>query len=364
MASPGGILRKNSMYVGINYPWFQCGWDFGDPPRSWIGNRPLELWKKDKVRQIEADFQRFAAQGIFAVRWFILADGTNYGMGACAPHRIRGRWSFDPLPEAHAFHRSLQNDFEAVLRICARTGVKLLPSLIDFYWCHEGRPLDGPDGVVKCGRADIIRDPNKRGAFFDRVFEPLLALSMRYADSVYAWELINEPEWVIRKFWCFLAGRKNRTVSLEEMRAFIVEGMRRINGKTLSNGRPAFASSVGFAHWESLQSWNAEALGIRLPQFHYYAQKNRPLPEAAVISRTGCILGEFATAAAKPWPELRSPHSDQSVRSRLLCIEGKGYPACFLWSARAVDPATRWTEGTQRDLLAYAGGARPGTFPA
>jgi hypothetical protein len=36
-------------------------------------------------------------------------------------------------------------------------------------------------------------------------------------------------------------------------------------------------------------------------------------------------------------------------------IEGKGYPACFMWSAKAMDPATRWTEEAHREILTYGG---------
>lgn len=28
------------MHVGVNYPWFDCGWDFGDAPSGWRGQEP------------------------------------------------------------------------------------------------------------------------------------------------------------------------------------------------------------------------------------------------------------------------------------------------------------------------------------
>jgi hypothetical protein len=346
------------MLIGINYPWIDYGWDFGPPP-LWVAKNELSAWRARKHRQIEEDFSRFAAQGIFAVRWFLLADGTNYGMGECAPKATGDDWTFDPLPAGHPFYEQLCDDFAFVLQTCAQNGLKLFPSLIDFHWSGQGSVPENCPGIIKGGRYDIMRDPAKRNAFFDRVLDPLLEASARHPNSIFAWELINEPEWVIRKFP--LSGKRdgNRNVSLKGMRAFISEGMRRINAHLLPAGGRAFRSSVGFAHWNSLHKWDWEKLGITLPQFHYYAQGNCALPPHPSSADCPCVLGEFATAPERDWPDLKSLHMDQTVANRLGCIEEKGYPACFLWSARAADVATRWTAEEHRSIMVYADSRRP-----
>ena len=94
----------------------------------------------------------------------------------------------------------------------------------------------GNSGIIKGGRYDIVRDPEKRQAFFDRILDPLLELSMQYLDSIYAWELINEPEWVVRNLWPWWKRDRDRMVSRKEMKEFIAEGIRRINAKRLSDG--------------------------------------------------------------------------------------------------------------------------------
>ena len=347
------------MHIGINYPWIDYGWDFGDPPPAWVANENLPAWRARKREQIEEDFRRFSSQGIFAVRWFLLADGTNYGTGEFAPRRAGSAWTFDPLPSDHPYYRQLRDDVEFILQACARHSLKLFPSLIDFHWCHQGTAIAGDAGIVKGGRYDIIRDPAKRRAFLDRVLDPLLEAAVAYRDSIYAWELINEPEWVIRKF--SFSGKKdgNRTVSRREMKAFIKEGIGRINSKLLPDGRPAFQSSVGFAHWESLETWDSGKLGVTLHQFHYYAQEDRGLPPHPYAEDQPCVVGEFATAAARDWPDLKSRQQDQTVANRLSCVEEKGYPACFMWSARAVDAATRWTADEHEEIAAYTGSSRP-----
>ena len=157
------------MLVGINYPWIDYGWDFGGPPPAWVADESLPAWRESKRKQIEKDFSFFASQGIFAVRWFLLGDGLNYGTGVWAPWKTGESWTFDPLPAGHSYYSQLCDDFEFVLRVCRENGLRLFPSLIDFHWCRQGILAAGDPVVIKGGRHDIICNPEKRQLFFDRI---------------------------------------------------------------------------------------------------------------------------------------------------------------------------------------------------
>ncbi|MCI0664120.1 MAG: hypothetical protein L0220_23940, partial [Acidobacteria bacterium] len=122
--------------VGINYPWIDYAWDFGDPPAAWVNSQNIVEWREKKRRQIVEDFRAFVEMGLFAVRWFMLADGLSYGTGSEAPQRVGDEWRFDPLPGEHSYHSQLCDDFEFVLKTCAELEIKFVPSLIDFHWCH------------------------------------------------------------------------------------------------------------------------------------------------------------------------------------------------------------------------------------
>ncbi|MDQ3012822.1 MAG: hypothetical protein M3X11_19205, partial [Acidobacteriota bacterium] len=126
-----GDQRGNQLLVGINYPWIDYGWDFGDPPAAWVNAQNLLVWRQQKRNRTVEDFPRFADLGLFAVRWFILPDDTNYGIGNDAPQKLNNHWIFNPLPSQHEFHSHLAEDFEFVLQTCARLRLQLVPSLID-----------------------------------------------------------------------------------------------------------------------------------------------------------------------------------------------------------------------------------------
>jgi hypothetical protein len=346
----------NTFQVGINYPWIDYAWDFGAPPSAWVNEQYVAEWREKKRRQIVEDFRAFAEMGLFAVRWFILADGLSYGTGAEAPKQIDGKWTFDPLPPEHVFHQQLFDDFEFVLETCAEVGIQFVPSLIDFHWCHAGTVADAGAGIVKGGRQDIVCDEVKRTAFFDRVLEPLLDISVRHREAIYAWELINEPEWVAYTP-SFLSSLKNRfdpnkTVPQSEMLEFIAAGIECINA------RRAFDSTMGFAHWDALESWDSKGLGVTLHQYHYYAPDNRWLPGRDYPDVSQCFIGEFATKFHRGWPELAKGDMARTITARLKCVAEKGYPAAFLWSARATDEATMWTKADHQETARFIKSSR------
>lgn len=341
-------MPQNNFQLGINYPWLNYGWDFGEPPPGWAGAN-VAAWRANNRRDIVADLLKFKGLGLFAVRWFLLADGTNYGLGIEAPQQVNGRWQAEPLPAGHDFYQQCLNDFAFVLEACADLQVKFVPVLLDFHWAFPGEPV-AKTPVVKGGRAEIIIDEAKREAFFDAVLEPLLDISENYQDTIYAWELINEPEWCTnprRIAPSQIPPDEKQSVPLDVMRDFIAAGIHRINA------RQAFRSTVGFAHRETIDEWESAALGVTLHQFHYYAQNKSKLPPHVFSDESPCFVGEFASACERDWPELKKQKLAQTVSNRLNWLIEKGYPSAFIWSARGCDPATEWTSKIQDTTLAF-----------
>jgi hypothetical protein len=359
--------------VGINYPWNKYGWDFGHPPPGWNKSN----WQSD----VEIDIKNLKILGIFAMRWFIFSDGMIYGINNDAPKFFNGRWHFDPpkicrptkeksqpkyfetLPECKLREKSdyyqILKDFEWVLKCLKKYDIKLIPSLIDFHWCLPGvdhiKNNKIPPGYVKGGRSDVIIDRSRRDTFFEYVLIPFLEISKEYKDMIFAWELINEPEWITKGDPN--GKEENKIVSMESMKAFIREGIGRINSE-------GFKSTVGFANFESIERWGSPELGITLHQFHYYPKYKPAYKDKCGIDLDGgklqehkfhpdhpCFIGEFAMNQNESpndcffhWPELKT---DQSIYARLKLIENKKYPFAFLWSMNANDKASIWPQQTQ-----------------
>ena len=346
------------MQVGINYPWLRCGWDFGAPPPGY-GPRPA----LDDV--VARDFARLRGCGVRIVRWFVMADGFNHGRAADAPRREGRGWRFAAVDLAPAFLA----DFEQLLVLCERAQLQLLPVLLDFHWAFPGldrhtrdaatlelwdrtprsagtravrlhaaraRAARLPEGFVKGGRGEVLRDASESARFFERVLVPLLEVSRRHAHAVYAWELINEPEWIVRPTGLPRGLDRRDRIDARSMRGFLRSGLALI-------AEHGFTPTVGFASARALRRWDSprRPLGLGLNQIHYYPPSPLArLPRAQFANGRPALLGELASHASSPraWPDL--PAARQDIAARLELARARGYEAALIWSYRATDRAT------------------------
>jgi hypothetical protein len=333
------------MQVGVNYPWLDYGWDFGLGPPPWRGNRQTPRW----FDRVDEHLDRLRDLGISVVRWFILADGLTYGTGGAAPQRegASTEWRFEPP----AIGQDALDHFDALLTRFARTAtgaaspIQLLPVLIDFHFCQHGMwPLTEVDpvdplkvrsdpGWVKQGRGDVIRDPDKRSRFLSAVLDPLLRVSVRHREVIYAWELINEPDWITQGW--HPDPRAETFIPERAMREFLEDGKHRIRAAD-------FKPTIGFASVETLQRSGVTA---EINQFHYYPDGRARLEQHAFDPRFPGIIGEFATDTGDVWPDLTSDL--QGVGHRLKLASELGYPLAIPWSFLAEDRHTAWSASVE-----------------
>jgi hypothetical protein len=341
------------MQVGVNYPWFDYGWDFGIAPRQW---RPASnpRW----LSEIDAHLRHFQRLGIAVVRWFVLADGLTYGSGDSAPRRDPardGEWRFDAPdvdPELLDHFAELLRRFAGISTAAAP--IQLLPVLVDFPFCDAGiEPVPQPDpgrpgatvpdpAWVKQGRVDAIADPTIRAMFLDRVLTPLLEISELRRDVIYAWELINEPDWATNGW--HPDRRKDHPVEEHEMRAFLDEGHARVRSA-------GFSPTIGFGSIDTLRD---SRIATEINQFHHYPGGSRRLDRHRFHGGFPTIVGEFASAPTDVWPDL-DPRA-QSVCDRLRLIEERGYSLAMPWSFRASDRHTLWSDADVVRFMTFENG--------
>jgi hypothetical protein len=342
------------MDVGVNYPWFSYGWDFGPAPPGWRGGHD-PAW----VPHIGEHLRHLAAIGVSVIRWFILGDGLSYGTGPdapkldrCAP-RDTAAWRFDPP----ALTAEFQEHFAAVLRSFAArsTGphpVRLLPVLVDYKFCEPGvfpvRTEDPageqsvPDeGWVKGGRVAAITTGRRR--FIEQVLWPLLRVSSGYRDAIYAWDACNEPEWVTDGWHPDRSS--GHPVNESDMRAFLEDSMSAIR-------QAGFRSTIGFSMIETI---GQTRLYADINQFHHYPNGSRLLQRNPFGPRCPGIIGEFATSTAEDtWPELSQ--QSQRVLDRLKLAKRQDYPLAMAWSFQAADRHTSWTPHVENDIECFTQG--------
>jgi hypothetical protein len=385
-------VSASSFVLGINYPWVSCGHDFGPHPPAWGGDRGERDWSA-----VTDDLRALAALGMRVVRFWILADGVNYPVGepaesiahlerigrgrahaligAVAPaiaDRLPARGGYEmlvPDRELPSIGDAFVRDFRGLLRACAAAGVRLVPSLVSF---ELFQPAIRKSGVIGRGRARFALDSR----FFDRTLEPLLEAARDHRGAIHAFEVMNEPEWVVREGSIQLDPPSYgwtpslRTVRAGDMVAFLEEGVERI----VAHG---FLSTIGFCHarakwltprFERMLVERAKR-GTYVHQVHHYPtlSGHRTLPRHDDLPIRPCLVGELPTAIAKGpenarWldPELAATETDRTrfLDARLALIRARGYPGALLWSAHSEDTRRSFTENERVQIARFASALR------
>lgn len=346
--------------LGVNVPWVRCGHDFGPRPPAWAGAPPTD-WSA-LARELES----VRALGARVARFWILAGGVNYPVGVdpsriadavpfTAPFSSRRPWArerahrLELRGDPPSLPSAFLADFERLLVACRAADVKLLPSLVSFELFARLREQAG--GPRSGGRGAFVLGA-RTGPFYDRVLEPLLERSEPYRDALFAWEVMNEPDWA-----ALPTPERGPWAPPEALAAFLLEGARRV-------ARRGFRATIGFANprpsWlppDVLAGLRALAdRGVYVHQRHFYPREDlgMRLPPAHASAVVPCLLGELPTAQAARWadPELWLTESDPEryLEARLALAKERGYEGALVWSCRGSDPQSRWSPGTRAQL--------------
>jgi hypothetical protein len=311
------------MVVGYNYPWAfeDYGFNFGPNPHNL--SQTVPRWKYTLPRNL----QELKAIGIKVVRWFILANGFNYGT---APTLLwlppKGQdWSFDPPTKLDPLFK---DHFELMLKTFKQYELRVIPSLIDFHFFGPGTYTSKE--YAACGRADIANDSTKRDHFFKTVLDEFLDISKSYRDQIFAWEVMNEPVW---NTVTPAPHRKIGQPDVDEvtMKDFLNSALNHIHALK-------FDSTVGHRFFSDLSKFPT---GTH-PQFHYYAHWIMSSDPKHLPDHPEAFLGEFGSEhpnqhsgsiADEPWADCNGADKDSNkiVFERLKVLARKGYKLALVW---------------------------------
>jgi hypothetical protein len=267
---------------GANYAWHSFASDFGG----------LERWGVGGVRahesEIDAGFAALAAAGASVVRYWVFPDMRGDGVRKDAQG-----WPIGVTDAALA-------DVDALLRLAQKHDLYLMLALTSFDAFKADRTLAGGVSVRSIGH--LVREGTADGAMLrliQNVFAPVVerASTSRYAHRVFAWDLINEPEWAVADLgqpnMCRSSGDdRMECVSYRQMHWFLTQlggAVRRVTDPLPPQKRPLV--TIGAVRPSTHKNW--EAVAQDLYQFHYYKPDYEDGPMALPRSDKPSIVGEF-----------------------------------------------------------------------
>ena len=274
--------------LGANLPWVHYGVDFG--ANAW---RPEGgIAQPEERQQIDRVFTQLAAAGVHYVRWFLFCDG-------------RAGIRFSPAGRPLGLDDFVFRDMDAALEVASHHAIRVMFVLLDFLWCD---PVSATRGVQMGGRAHVIADAGARDALLNAALRPLLE---RYGEEpqIFAWDIINEPEWI-------------KTVDAHDLRIFLLDSVGVIHATTC---HPATVGSAG-VRWRDRYS----GIGLDFYQVHWYDGLKHQPSLATPVSQLGfdrpVLLGEFPTKGSRL-------SGDQIMDT----ARAAGYSGAFYWSVLSKD---------------------------
>ncbi|MBC7172695.1 MAG: hypothetical protein H5U40_09725, partial [Polyangiaceae bacterium] len=283
-------------------------------------------------------------------------------------------WVFEPARELSPprLPADFLRDFDGLLGQAAAVGVRMWPVLLGFEFF--GPLLRSTASVSSGGRSAFVFGRSGSEAsierFFDATLAPLLDVARARSSAVGAFEVMNEPDWAVRRNPFGFFGRGS--IGPAAMGRFLVLGARRI-------AEAGFLATIGFTDAEP--SWLARrerdelarlgASGAYVHQLHHYPGTHRPrrLRPHAELPIRPCIVGELPSSLGTWGPSnhmrwedagLAETAADRFLIERLALIERLGYPGAFVWGLHSRDGATSWSEGQESQIRQLVARIRKG----
>jgi hypothetical protein len=172
----------------------------------------------------------------------------------------------------------------------------------------------------------MVANPGQRALLLERVFEPLLERFGR-SDVIFAWDVMNEPEWATR------TGLRKRasTVDVATMRAFLRALVASAHRATRHPVTVGLASAKGLPL--------VQGLDLDFYQVHWYDSVGRECgpdrPVAPLCLDRPILLGEFPTRGSAFAPS-----------ALLESARRAGYAGALAWSVLAEDDASNGESAT------------------
>ena len=334
-------LSNQAKYLhGCNYPWSTdgttvfYGLDFG--ANVWGSHVGVSTRRTAVAR----DFDTMAALGFTVARWFLFCDG-------------RSGIVYDDIGLPTGIDSPFFTDLDAGLEIARDAGIRIDIVLLDHHWMFSGLHhafADTATGTLLAarlpeGRAQVLASTEGRERLFGTVMHPLVhrygprGLRADLGSAILAYELMNEPDFVIEEWEQDLSARVARPLRFD-----VIAGLVSRLSDLVHSEHPGVLTTLGCARADNLWAWDDEAIGLDVLQVHSYPNMRNPARDPSILEvparglgvRRPVILGEFPGNAPHAHPADVQPPLTTLDEYLEFAVSG-GYLGAWPWSFSGTD---------------------------
>lgn len=240
---------------GVNMPWNEFGWDFGEHHLWGAGYDSLYF---------ENTFAELEENGVNCVRMWVHCDG-------------RASPNFDE----NGFVTGLDNGMLEELNDFVTRAKNHNLLVILTLWSHdllENRTDEA--GKFAGQHKDLITEADKTQSYLDHALTPIVQ-SLNHHCNLLAWEIISEPEWCMK----ILGGAStDQTIDSEAMQRFVGKCIHTIRANSSQYITVGSAYPCGNDYGQNKNYWHeteferlgfdCEAVHVDFYSFHYFEWMN------------------------------------------------------------------------------------------
>jgi hypothetical protein len=329
-------------FSGVNIPWQNGGYgaDFGT----------VEEWGQHtySASATETMFAELSNAGVNSVRWWLFTDGRG------APE-----FNANSGGSVTGLDANFLPSMASAIQLAQEYDLYLVFTLWDFSMVFADGTADSWSTGQHAGmHGNLITNNTDRQSFINNALLPMLdypvgGYTIGTHPNVLAWEIINEPEWIITNLNA-LDGRAVQPVTLAQMHRFVAElssaihqnsnQMVTVGSASLKwNSDTTLGADGNFWSDADLSPYAADGT-LDFYQIHYYGWMNgdgvnwsysplfNSVSEASLDKPT--IVGEFPANAID---------TGTNLSGLLNGIYNNGYAGAWTWSYDGVDGNGGWS---------------------
>ena len=322
---------KEFFLNGVNMPWNEFGWDFGEHDDWGYGYDSTYF---------ENTFIELEEHGVNSVRMWIHCDG-------------RANPNFDEDGFVTGLDNGMLEQLDDFVKRANAHNLMVIFTL----WSHDMLEDYTKDAGQYAGdHKDLVLDKSKRASYIDNALIPIIQ-NLNHHCNILAWEVFSEPEWCMKILG---GGYTKQTVVAEDMQIFIGECIAAIRANSSHQVTIGSAYPCGNDYDKNKNYWHEtefERLGFNCNEvyvdfysFHYfdwmtdkenvfeqdfdYWDVSKPIIIAESAANTECH-DELLTAKGQLGYALES-----------------NYGGVLFWSVNAQDEYSSW-EDFKTDIIEF-----------
>jgi hypothetical protein len=289
------LFNQEFFALGVNLAWLDGYYDHDLGRNEVMGHDSGAYSEYLHKENLDAYFKDISRMNVRVVRLFLF-------------ERFEGL-KFDQKGNVTGIDDDMMNNIANVMDVARKHNLRLYLCLMDTW----GVSVQSQEHLERLN--DIILNEQVRKSFIDNVLKSFLSDSRIRHDSIFAIDVMNEPEGLYTSIW-------RADLEWVEIIDFIRECTAAIHEKS------RFRVSCGFQHYQTLVEYRKELNGLDFYDYHEFNDDGTLIPYSNLGIEKPCIIGACGQRDEKYDDKIQHKAAEGFLKNAWR----NDYAGCIIWN--------------------------------